>query len=253
MGSSQISPTVKKWFIWSGPLSLAPFVAALVLLARMVPPPRPSWSAERIAEVYAGNQTGILVAAFVAIVSIALWANWAGVVIAECRSVETSSPFLTYTLTIFASAMFLITLSCPVLLGFGAYRAGEVPPEITRLINDAFWFAAEYPYSPFAAFMVVLAIVVFSDKRDTPVFPRWVGYFCLWCALLMFPGGMLAFFKTGPFAYDGLLAFYVLAGAYTTFTIALSVVMHKQMNRDAARERGSRPEVAAAEEPVVAR
>ncbi|OXR43662.1 hypothetical protein B7C42_04530 [Nocardia cerradoensis] len=163
---------------------------------------------------------------------------------------EDAKPFLTYTLTIFASAMMLITLSCPVLLGFGAYRPGEVPPEITRLINDAFWFAAEYPYSPFAGFMVVLAVVVFSDKREIPAFPRWVGYFCLWCTLLMFPGGMLAFFKAGPFAYDGLLAFYVLAGAYTTFTVTLSVVMHKKLNQDIRLERMQGTEVPKTAETV---
>lgn len=234
MNTDQVSPTVKKWFIWSGPGALVPFIIALLFLARMVPPPRPSWSAERIAAVYAGNQQGILMAAFIAIVSIAFWANWAGVVIAQSRQVEGKVPFLNQTLTIFGSSMFLITLSCPTLLGFAAYRAGETSPQITQMLNDAFWFAAEYPYSPFAGFMVVLAIIVFSDKRPEPVFPRWVGYFCLWCTLLMVPGGMLAFFKTGPFAFDGLMAFYVLAGAYTTFTVTLSVVMHRQVNGVAA-------------------
>jgi hypothetical protein len=143
---------------------LVPFIFALLLLARMVPPPRPSWSAERITQVYVDHQQGILIGAFIAIVSIAFWANWAGVVVAECRSVEGRVPFLTQTLSIFASAMFLITLSCPVFLGFAAYRAGEIPPDITRLINDGFWFAAEYPYSPFAGFMLANTIVLLMSS-----------------------------------------------------------------------------------------
>lgn len=85
MNTDQISPTVKRYFIWSGPASIAILLAALVVLMGFVPPPRPSWSAERIADIYASNQTSILIGAFLFTTFSVLWANWAAVVIARCR------------------------------------------------------------------------------------------------------------------------------------------------------------------------
>ena len=52
-------------------------------------------------------------------------------------------------------------------------------------------------------------MAAFIDKSPQPVFPRWFGYANLWVVLLLLPGQMIFFFKTGPFAWNGLIAFYL--------------------------------------------
>lgn len=39
------------------------------------------------------------------------------------------------------------------------------------------------------------------------VFRRWVGYLNIWAALLLAPAVLIYFFKTGPFAWNGILVF----------------------------------------------
>ena len=43
--------------------------------------------------------------------------------------------------------------------------------------------------------------VIFADRRETPIFPRWIAYFMLWTAIAFLPATALPFFYDGLFAY----------------------------------------------------
>ena len=65
---------------------------------------------------------------------------------------------------------------------------------------------------PFTTFVVqnfAIGLAILGDKGMAPMFPRWVGFFSMWVGVLFVPGGMLTFFKHGPFAWDGLFAFWI--------------------------------------------
>ena len=57
----------------------------------------------------------------------------------------------------------------------------------------------------------VTGIIILLDKRDAPILPRWVGYVSIWVGLLSLPGVLIPFFKSGPFAWNGILAFWLPA------------------------------------------
>jgi hypothetical protein len=65
-------------------------------------------------------------------------------------------------------------------------------------------------FPPVLVQQLALATAVFGHPGQT-IFPRWVGYFNVWCALLLVPAVLLPFFKSGPFAWHGILEFW-LAG-----------------------------------------
>ena len=46
------------------------------------------------------------------------------------------------------------------------------------------------------------------QQRDSSA-AQWVGYYNFWNGVTFIPGGMLTFFKTGPFAYDGLFVWWI--------------------------------------------
>ena len=49
------------------------------------------------------------------------------------------------------------------------------------------------------------------NKADQDVFPRWLGYFNVWVAVLLLPAVLLPFFKHGPFAWHGIFEFWLAA------------------------------------------
>ena len=55
---------------------------------------------------------------------------------------------------------------------------------------------------------IAIGIAAFKDT-EAKVFPRWLGYFNFWAALAFLPAALLYFFKTGPFAWDGVFVFWV--------------------------------------------
>ncbi|OMC39577.1 hypothetical protein A5742_05040 [Mycolicibacterium fortuitum] len=58
----------------------------------------------------------------------------------------------------------------------------------------------------------------------------------LWIAMSGAGGGIAAFFKTGPFAGNGLVGFYIPIGAFTIWIAVLTYYMHTGVNRQFAAE-----------------
>jgi hypothetical protein len=88
------------------------------------------------------------------------------------------------------------------------FRADR-PAESVQLLNDLAWL-------PFVGLTIltvlqaaVIGVAILGDASSAPVFPRWAGYVKLWCALLFVPGTFNVFFKSGPLAWNGLIAFYL--------------------------------------------
>jgi hypothetical protein len=103
------------------------------------------------------------------------------------------------------------------------YRPDRMP-DTTQLLSDLGWFAFVFPVAPALFQMWAIGFAVLSDRGESPVFPRWYGYICFWVGLLLMMGLFVPFFKVGPFAWNGLLAFWVAAvtlGLWINLTGAL--------------------------------
>ena len=83
-----------------------------------------------------------------------------------------------------------------------------------RTINDFGWFLYLYTWPPFSVWALAIALAILWDTSERPAFPRWAGYMNLWLALLLVPAGLMLFFKSRPFAYDGIITFWVPTVAF---------------------------------------
>ncbi len=63
---------------------------------------------------------------------------------------------------------------------------------------------------------------------------RWVGYFNIWAGLLQIPGAMMPFFKTGPFAWDGLFAFWMPLVVFSLWIYVDTWAVLRAIRRDIA-------------------
>jgi hypothetical protein len=114
-----------------------------------------------------------------------------------------------------------------------AYRP-ETGADVIQAFNDWAWFAFLLGWIYLAIEMVASAIVELQDDRTEPMVPRWLAWLTLAGAATLICAAGPAFFKSGPFAYHGLLAFYlpvVTWGGYLTLTTWYMLIEADRMAR----------------------
>jgi hypothetical protein len=185
------------------------FALGWVVCARFIPAPLPTASAEEITAFYVGNEAGIRVGVTLMMLSFGPWAAWGAVLAAWTRRVETGTPVLAYIQIASFTISEMIGVACALLWGIASFRAGHIAPEITLTLNDMAWLMFLLPWPPFSAWCIAVGIAVLRDESPRPVLPRWVAGMSFLTAFLYMPALLPLFFKTGGFAYNGLLGMYL--------------------------------------------
>lgn len=232
MDLQRINRLVLKVCAWTGPVFVVGFLIGFVPLAHFGPPPRPTATAADIAATYLDNLTGIRIGCLVMMVALALIAPWGVSIAAWTRRMERGVPILTYGSIACIGAAIVIVELIPMTWAAAAFRPDDVAPDITRAFNDFAWFLFLFTWPPFSIWCGLIAAAVFTDHNKSPLFPRWIGYFNVWAALLFVPGGLMAFFKSGPFAFNGVVTFYIPLSVFLIWMIVMTWAVLRAGNRE---------------------
>ena len=140
---------------------------------------------------------------------------------------------------------FVFFLLIPMTWAVIAYRAEVLDPTIIQVMNDWVWFDWLFTWPPFAIWMVIIGVAVLNDHNERQVFPRWVAFYNFWCALLVFPAGLIAFFKTGPFAYNGAISFWFAVAVFFSWILVMTWVSFRALAAEEAQYKAANPRSAA--------
>ena len=124
-----------------------------------------------------------------------------------------------------------------------AFRPDQAP-ETTRMLTDLGWLCIDLQYACTTLQMIAAALVGLSDRRPQTLFPRWVCYLTIWCGLSFIPASLTGVVKTGPFAWDGLLSYYIPYACWLGWFGIASFYMIKEVKRRA--EHGEQAEAVVA-------
>ena len=208
--------------LYSGFAATILFFAGFVLLAGFLPPPAPTLSAADVAAFYQRHPLETLVGTFLIMTGLGLLAPWGAAIAALLRPVEGDMPVLGYIQLVNIAVATMVVILCPMFWAAAAYRSFDTPPEIIRVMNDIGWFLVLAPWPPFSFWLVALATAIMADKRPKPVFPRWIAWLSLWAAILFIPAGAVLIFKSGAFAWNGLVAFYIPVAVFFVWLVVTS-------------------------------
>ncbi len=228
-----MNSTAQKLCVWGGLAMLATFILGFVVIAGMVPPPPPGDSAQRIAAFYAGKSPRIHIGLVVSLFGSALAYPWTAAISVQLKRIEGHwSPF---TYTQLASGMTLgVFFAVPLFaMGAASYRP-TASPDITRALNDFGWLMIVGIVSPAVVQCLSIGIAILRDRRETPVFPRWVGYFNIWVAVFFCGGGLDICFMSGPFAWNGAFAFYIPLTIFGIWFAVMTKALLDAINRQRA-------------------
>jgi hypothetical protein len=210
---------------WGGVFCAVVFGIGL-LLAGFVPPPSPSLTTAEIATFYRENANDIRGGMVLGLFGMAGWTAFVGVISAQMRRMRTGSD-LPALLQLGAGSIGVLTVMLPIMIFAAAAFRPERDPALTELLNDLGWLIIIPAFPTFIAQFGAIAMGALLDRSEVPVFPRWTAYFNLWVALLFIPGALAYFFRSGPFAWNGLFDFWLAGGAFFAWLMAMTPVVLK--------------------------
>ena len=215
---------------WSGVLFIVAFFAGWGLVSGFIPAPSPLKPKGDVVAYFQDNQYRIITGCIITMGGVMLLAPFTSVLVSQMRRIEGPSRVLSNTQLISGAVTAAVaTVSCLIFL-VAAYRPDR-NPDVTEMLSDFGFTTFIGPFAPAFAQCLVMALAIFSDRRVRPVYPRWVGYANIWSAVLFLPGPLLFYFLSGPFAWNGIAAFWIPATAFGAWFLIMAYATIK-----AARE-----------------
>lgn len=216
--------------LWALPAMVLIWASAFFLFPGFLHPMSPTMSAEEVAGFYRDETARIRY-------SMILF-NWFGVgliptvvlIAMQVRKMAHRTPILSYCLIACAGGPPTLFLIANMFWLLGSFRP-ERSPELTQLLNDLAWvtFTVLVPY--LIAQCLILALAIYWDRRDQPVFRRWVAHFNLLIAVALMPAAFGAVTFEGPFAWDGVLSFWVKNIAIAVWIAVMGIVLAQNIRR----------------------
>lgn len=213
------------WLISSGLVYLA-FLLIGLLIAGFIPPLSPDLSLDALAEHYNQNSVGVRLFGFILVCCAPLYITFSVAIASYMRRAGASFEMITSQLgmAILSGSTFLISGIVFVVSGFRV----ETFSFATLLLNDFAWIMLLLPWPSFLIQNFVIGLAILKDDRKEAPVPNWVAYFNFWVAVSFVPSTLLCFFKTGPFAWNGLLVFWLAASVFALWFLIMSTYLYRE-------------------------
>lgn len=221
MSTTRISAGTQKACAWCGVAFMVLFLLGFWVVAGFVPPPSPGWSADRVAAFFADDTDRIRLGVLLTTTASPLIVPWVVAITTQLRRVEGRFTPLADVQLILGGLLAIEFIIPLIVWQAAAYRPLE-SVVMTHRLNDLAWILFIGVVSTAVLQAATIGIAILLDTRERPVFPRWLGYFNLWTALLFVPGGFCVFFKSGPLAWNGLLSLYMPLAAFTAWMVIMT-------------------------------
>ena len=182
------------------------YLIGIVLIAQFIPPPAATLSGEEIKALFDANQFRLLVAMAVCVIATALYVPWSVALHGVMAKIEGGSRPLALTQLASGAVGAVFFVITPMVWATMAFRSGHSPGAML-VLNDFAWISwiISWPFFLVQEFAFGIAIL----RSRSNFLPRWLAYFSLMGATTMFPATLIIFFKSGPFAWNGVFGIYL--------------------------------------------
>jgi len=216
--------------IW-GLVFMAIFAVAWIWLLQMVPPPSPTFSPEAVAAFYTENSFKIKLGAMIASWTSAFMVPFSVVVAIQMARLETGLPVWSVLALAGGILMSMFLVFPPVIWGVAAFTP-ERAPEATALLNELANLTLVTTDQFYIFQMIAITYVSLNYPADAnTAFPRWLGWFILWVAVAFEVGAIAFMTKTGPFAWDGIIVFWMPFALFFAWVPLTSIIMLRAIKR----------------------
>jgi len=233
------NPKLELWLAWWAMVAFYQiFGIVFVLMTRVMPPPKPWWDHARIAQWFADYQDGILWGFGIIFAITGLAAACNALIGYSMRRMSLSPVFAYSYIAIYAVSAFPGMLLAAILLTVGALRPDRDPALLAWLYDAAFMTFV----GTMGVFLIGTAVWMTAILLDrNRVFPLWFGYLNICNLLTEIVVAPAWIFKAGPFAWNGVITFWVDTLVFAVYTAVFIVMLRRMVVHDDLRE-GPLPE-----------
>jgi hypothetical protein len=223
--------------LWTLPVLGIVWISAFLLFPGFVQPMSPTMSAEEVAAFYRDPQNlprirySMIVFNWFAVGLIPMLA----LIVLQIRRMAHRTPIFSYAIIACAAGGPTIFLMANLFWLLAAFRPAR-DPQLTLLFNDLAWVTFSTQVGFLIAQSVILALAIYLDRQERPVFRSWVAHFNLVVAALLVPAAFAGTAMTGPIAWDGLLTFWVRNVAIGVWIVVMAVVLARAIERQRAED-----------------
>jgi hypothetical protein len=190
-------------------------------------PPAANDTPAETVEFYAHNPNLVRFGLMLTSIGVSLIGPLTALITVQMLRMEHGRPPLLSILQAICGAVTWVMLLVPfILMNVAAFRP-ERSPELTQTLTDLSWILFLTPVAPFLIQNFSIGAAILADPAPTPVLPRWVGYANFWTGLLFVPAWLAYFFKSGPFAWQGIFVFYLGTVVYGTWALVMSWTLRR--------------------------
>lgn len=217
--------------VWIGLIGGAIYFLTLWRMMGMIPPPSPGLDADAVVRLYADGGTRFRIGVIVMMATGGFWLPLGAVISLQLARHERGFP-LWSVLQAMSSAVGAWIFAFPVLLwGVAAFTVTR-DPQITLMLHEFSWLAFLAPIAAFTFQLLPVIVVAMTTKTDDAhsAFPRWIGYLTFWMLAAGDLPVLIFLFKSGPFAWNGLVFWLALFG-YAIWLLPLSYCLLRAIRR----------------------
>ncbi|MCQ4121358.1 hypothetical protein [Rhodococcus tibetensis] len=216
---------------WTPLIYLVVFGIGWLIFGHFFPPFSPADSAQEIADQFMERRVPILFGSVLIMVATMILMPMSALLVMIIRKIEGQTGVLTLIMAFTTTTYMVMNFFVPFGFALATFRPDR-NPELVQFAGDFAFMQFMGGIPMFWMFWVVAAIASFiSSRTPDPVFPRWFGYFNVWCALLYIPELLIFFFKTGPFAWDGVVGFWIPAVVFIAWFVVTAFVCRNVVRR----------------------
>ncbi len=216
------------------------------LLAGLLPvPPGANLTAGQIAEFYSTHTTMSRLGFLLAATGLGFLAPLVALINTQMKRIEGVPEALANLQQVAGTCVVIVAFVPEIIMNVAAFRPDR-DPVVTQAINDLAWLVLITPIVVFVLQEVPIAVAIFIDRSDRPVFPRWVGYANLWIPLSFLPALLPYFAKSGPVAWQGILVFYLGLTTFGAWVIIMMWALLRALREQALLEQSAPTESARA-------
>jgi hypothetical protein len=234
--SDLLASDIRKQLIclWSGAAFLPLYGIGFVLFAGFIPIPSPTLTGLEVTAMFEENQLRILIGMGLCAIASALLGPWSAAIFSQMWRAERGFRIFS-GLQLAGGVMGVVFFITPCFIWSAmAFRTGH-DPDTMLILNDFAWIAWIISWPPYVLQFMSVALCILTNKSEgaQQVFPRWLAYLSVFLTIDLFNASLIVFFKTGPFALNGLISVYIPVGLYAVWFVSMFFVLRKAIKSQA--------------------